>query len=112
MIIFIYIYIYIYTFNRYQHVARPYNSYPGAIKYMYSMHNSSGQLSRECVASFGPTGEAWKCLMAPHAQGFVKTPFFAIQSRFDEFQLGKNARVPCLNNQAYAYVTNPPTNVP
>ena len=72
----------------YEHVAKPYNSYPEAIKYMYSMHNSSAQLSQECEAHYGPVGEAWKCLMAPHAQSFVKTPFFAIQSRFDEFQLG------------------------
>jgi hypothetical protein len=66
------------------------------------MYNSSAQLSRECCDHFGAADE-WRCLLAPHAQGFVSTPFFAVQSRFDEFQLGPGiARVPCLVGQAYA----------
>jgi pimeloyl-ACP methyl ester carboxylesterase len=61
--------------------------YPDSIKYMYQMYNSSGALSAPCQTHFGAT-EAWRCIMAPYAQAFIRTPFFAIQSRFDEWQLG------------------------
>ena len=73
----------------FQHVPKPYSSYPQAIRYMVGMHNTTGQLDPECRAHFGPA-EAWQCAMAPHMQSFVKAPFFAVQSRFDEFQLGKS----------------------
>lgn len=48
--------------------------------------------------------------MAPYAQAFITTPFFAVQSRFDEFQIGPGiAHVPCELGQAYAppYRTDP-----
>ena len=73
----------------YQHVPKPYSSYPQAIRYMAGMFNSTAQLNPECRAQFGAASD-WKCLMAPHMQVFVKAPFFAVQSRFDEFQLGKS----------------------
>ena len=71
----------------FQQVPRPYSSYPQAIHYMVGMHNSTGQLDPECRARFG-LAEEWKCAMAPHMHSFVKAPFFAVQSRFDEWQLG------------------------
>ena len=41
--------------------------------------------------------------MAPYAQAFIATPFFSVQSRFDEFQLGPGiAHVPCEIGQTYA----------
>ncbi len=33
--------------------------------------------------------------MAPHAAQFVGTPWFALQSRFDTWQLGNIAMLPC-----------------
>ena len=48
--------------------------------------------------------------MAPYAQEFVETPFFSVQSRFDEFQIGPGiAHVPCEIGQMYAppYRTDP-----
>ena len=48
--------------------------------------------------------------MAPYAQAFIKTPFFSVQSRFDEFQIGPGiANVPCEIGQTYAqpYRTDP-----
>ena len=75
-------------------------SYTENIKYMYSMFNATGALSQMCQAHYGE--ESWRCIMAPYAQAFVETPFFAIQSRFDEWQLGPGiAAVPCLLGQEF-----------
>ena len=56
-------------------------SYPNEMAYVYHMQNASGSLSNECQSHYGT--EAWKCIMAPHAAAFVRTPWFATQSRFD-----------------------------
>ena len=76
---------------------RPANvSYPLEMQYVYNMQNASGSLSAECQASYG--AEAWKCIMAPHASKFVRTPWFALQSRTDTWQLGNIAMIPCAGN--------------
>ena len=36
--------------------------------------------------------------MAPHAAQFVETPWFALQSRFDTWQLGNIAQLPCASD--------------
>jgi len=51
------------------------------------MQNCSGVLSQECQSAYDEDS-AYKCMMAPHAAAFVKTPWFALQSRFDKFGLG------------------------
>jgi len=39
------------------------------------------------------------CLIS---QAFIKTPFFVIQSRFDEWQMGPGeGGIPCVTNQAF-----------
>eukprot|EP01052_Picozoa_sp_SAG31_P019271 SAG31_NODE_1398_length_8501_cov_5.407046_11_plen_488_part_00 len=78
-------------------------SYPASIKYMFMMFHSSTQLSSKCRAAFAPAGEEYKCLMAPYAVEFISSRFFAVQSRFDEWQLGPGiANVPCLLGQTYS----------
>eukprot|EP00039_Didymoeca_costata_P017236 m.317552 g.317552 ORF g.317552 m.317552 type:complete len:177 (-) comp16509_c1_seq8:339-869(-) len=78
----------------------PFN-YPEGIAYMYHMFNSSGALSQDCLNSYS-SSDQYKCLMAPYAINFIKTPVFAIQSRFDEWQLGGGiANVPCLIGQNF-----------
>lgn len=71
-------------------------TYPLRMQYVYNMQNSSGSLSPECQSAYG--AEAWKCIMAPHAAKFVRTPWFALQSRFDTWQLGNIAMLPCTSN--------------
>jgi hypothetical protein len=92
----------------------PYDSFGGYMKYLYTMHNSSAGLHSAsglaCQSHYNSTSEEWKCSMAPFAQAFVTTPFFSVQSRFDEFQIGPGiAHVPCEMGQAYAppYRTDP-----
>jgi hypothetical protein len=83
--------------------ARPMTSWPAQMQYAYTMYNSSGSLSKQCQSHYAPTGDEWKCFIAPYAQQFIVTPFFAIQSRFDEWQMGPGeGGIPCVTNQAFA----------
>jgi len=82
--------------------------FPGNVEYMFAMFNATGSLNPACQLEHASA--PWRCMMAPYAQAFVHTPFFAIQSRFDQFQLGPGiAGVPCLVGQAFAppYRTDP-----
>ena len=53
-------------------------TYPLQMAYVYAMQNTSGSLSPECQAHYGPD-EAWKCIMAPYAAPFISTPWFALR---------------------------------
>jgi hypothetical protein len=66
--------------------APPAQTYTLQMKYVFQMQNSTGSLSPECQAALAP--DAWKCIMAPHAAPYIRTPWFALQSRFDQWQLG------------------------
>jgi len=68
-------------------------SYPVRMQYVYNMQKTAPSLSTACQAYYG--SDAWKCIMAPHAAAFVATPWFALQSRFDTWQLGNVAQLPC-----------------
>jgi hypothetical protein len=68
-------------------------SYPVRMNYVYNMQKAAPSLSTTCQAYYG--SDAWKCIMAPHAFAFVSTPLFALQSRFDTWQLGNVAQLPC-----------------
>ena len=71
-------------------------TYPLRMQYVYNMQQAGGALSQACQTSYG--AEAWKCIMAPHAAKFIQTPWFALQSRFDTWQLGNIAMLPCTGN--------------
>jgi hypothetical protein len=77
------------------------------MQYVYNMQNASSSLSPECQAHYSATGDSWKCIMAPYAAPFVATPWFALQSRFDKWQLGEELFMPCQQAQPYGppYVT-------
>lgn len=64
-------------------------SYPTWMKYIYSMQNLTfspdGGLTATCQEQFKT--EPWKCFMSPHAQAFVKTPYFMFNSKYDAWQL-------------------------
>lgn len=75
------------------------------------MQNASGSLSPACQAFYGPDN-AWKCIMAPHAAPFVQTPWFALQSRFDHWQLAEILFLPCMQAQPYSPPYNKSTCTP
>lgn len=65
------------------------------------MFNATPPLPAACKAAF-PVDEAWRCWMAPYVAPYVREPIFAVQSRFDEFQLQCLLAVPCCQGQSYA----------
>ena len=85
-------------------------TYTLQMKYVYNMQNASGSLSPQCQDHFGV--DAWKCIMAPYAAQFVTTPWFALQSRFDKWQLGEELFMPCMQHQAYSPPYLPNTCLP
>lgn len=86
-------------------------------RYVYSMFNVSGSLSKDCRAAqnagrgSGPVPEVggnekppageWNCLFAATAAEYVKTPMFFLQSKFDHFQLGEELGLRCMVEQTY-----------
>jgi O-palmitoleoyl-L-serine hydrolase len=85
-------------------------TYTSEMEYVFNMQNSTGSLSPACQAAYG--ADAWKCIMAPYAVPFVATPFFALQSRFDHWQLSEEAFVPCMLAQSYSPPYSPSTCTP
>jgi hypothetical protein len=83
-------------------------TYPRRMEYVYNMQNASGFLSSECQTAYGK--DAWKCIMAPHAAWHVKTPWFALQSRFDQWQLGDELFLPCMRHQSFRPPFRHPSN--
>ncbi len=73
------------------------------MQYVYHMQKAAGFLSPACQAAYG--ADAWKCIMAPHATKFVSTPWFALQSRTDSWQLGNIAMNPCAGNTSRCNAT-------
>jgi hypothetical protein len=74
--------------------SHPYNvTYPLEMAYVYKMQNASGSLTPTCQSTYGI--DSYKCIMAPHAVHFIETPWFALQSRTDTWQLGNIAMIPC-----------------
>jgi len=63
------------------------------MQYVYNMQAAAGALSPLCQATYGI--DSWKCIMAPHAVHFIQTPWFALQSRTDTWQLGNIAMISC-----------------
>eukprot|EP01052_Picozoa_sp_SAG31_P038691 SAG31_NODE_5217_length_2669_cov_3.231518_2_plen_496_part_00 len=73
------------------------------IEYGVAMFNSTPPLSSECKQKY--PGREWRCWMAPYASPFVRERIFAVQSRFDEFQLMCLLGLPCFSTpkrQSYA----------
>ena len=65
------------------------------------MVNSTPSLLPDCKAA-QVTGEEWRCFLAPVAFPFIKQPLFALQSRFEEYQLMANFRLPCEQGQRFS----------
>lgn len=78
-------------------------TYAENIKYGVAMFNSTPPLSSECKKKY--VGQEWRCWMATYAAPFVREQIFAVQSRFDEFQLMCLLGLPCFSapkRQSYA----------
>lgn len=56
----------------------------------YDFHNSSDAMHPDCLAA--NSGSEWQCAMAEVASLYTKTPLFAVQSRYDSFQIFNQER--------------------
>jgi hypothetical protein len=91
-----------------------------SMRYVYGMVNASGALSPACRSAQQqqqgrpgatavpapkgtevPLGGEWNCIMAATAIEYVDAPMFVLQSKFDHFQLGAIADIPCMVKQPY-----------
>ena len=78
---------------------------------VYSMQNVTGSLSAECQAALAP--DSWRCIIPSYAAQYVHTPFFAMQSRFDLWQLGSGEEyIPCMRSQPFTPPYHPSTCTP
>ena len=75
-------------------------TYPLQMQYVFNMQNAASSLSPACLSAYG--ADAWKCIMAPYAAPHVTTPWFALQSRFDHWQLSEELFMPCMQGQSYS----------
>jgi hypothetical protein len=75
-------------------------TYGAELRYVYQMQNTSGALSKECQAA--NAADPAMCIFAPHAVPFIETPWFALQSRFDHWQLSEEVFIPCILDQPYS----------
>jgi hypothetical protein len=60
--------------------------YPSEMKYVSKMQNVSGHVNQRCIAA--NPGNEWKCFMAEYTAPHITTPFFALQSAYDAWQVG------------------------
>jgi hypothetical protein len=66
-------------------------SYTPLFKHVAAMQNVSGSLNRKCTGA--NRGEEWRCFMAQHALPYTQTPFFAVNSVYDQWQAATILRV-------------------
>lgn len=69
------------------------------VQSLVQLHNvtagrRAGGLSAACAADRPPERE-WECFLAPNMQQYIQTPFFMLNSRFDQWQLENIAQLPC-----------------
>jgi len=63
-------------------------NYQGYMKWGYSYFNVTSGLNADCVAAYASKpSESWKCYFAQYTSPFIRTPIFALQSRFDAWQI-------------------------
>lgn len=75
-------------------------TFNGELGAAFALHNASGAISAECQAAHAPDG--WRCFMPAVAAGYVRTPLFFLQSRFDLWQLGQGElNIPCMRTQPF-----------
>lgn len=62
--------------------------FPSRMQWGYSAWDSGPSINQDCLKALGgPDGaDGWKCMFGGVAAGFVKTPIFVINSKYDTWQ--------------------------
>lgn len=74
-------------------------------QHAFNMFNASGTMAPLCLTDH--SDEPWRCWLPPVAQGYVQSPLFFWQSKFDHFQLNSFAGIACTIAQEYYPPWNP-----
>jgi len=82
------------------------NNYTAWMQYIYHMQNltfgADGALAPACREAYPE--QPHYCFMSPHMQQFVKTPFFMLNSKYDEWQLQNELQTAWDTKEAQAAV--------
>ena len=74
--------------------------FPARMRWGYQAWNSSASVNEHCAAA-NPGGNGYRCMFGSIAAGFVKTPMFVLNSKYDTWQekaiIGANASMDKLN---------------
>ncbi|ETO07801.1 hypothetical protein RFI_29589 [Reticulomyxa filosa] len=55
--------------------------------WVFDNQNCTGGVNQNCIAAHIKTGNTWQCMFAQANAPFIEVPVFALQSRFDSWQL-------------------------
>jgi len=72
-------------------------TYAHELRTIFWSFNASGGVNADCVASRAAEDMA-ECYFAEHTAPFIRTPFFALQSLVDSWQVGNELGVPRTDN--------------
>jgi len=62
--------------------------FEGYMRWGYSYFNVTSGLNADCVEAYkNKPAEAWKCYFAQYTSPYIRNPIFALQSRFDAWQI-------------------------
>ena len=73
-------------------------SYPNWMKYIYHMQNLKiPALTSDCLEKFPST--PYFCFMSPHMNTFIETPFYVLNSKYDQWQMDNILQVECIREK-------------
>ncbi|ETO33482.1 hypothetical protein RFI_03620 [Reticulomyxa filosa] len=55
--------------------------------WVFENQNCTGGVDQKCIQAHTKTGDTWQCIFAQGSAPFIEVPVFALQSRFDSWQL-------------------------
>ena len=68
------------------------------MKYIYHMQNLKiPALTSDCLEKFPST--PYFCFMSPHMNTFIKTPFYMLNSKYDQWQMDNILQVECIREK-------------
>lgn len=61
--------------------------YTDEMAYVFQFQNASGGVNANCIKATAPADQ-WQCMMAQYTYPHITTPFFIMNSGYDEWQMG------------------------
>ncbi|KAA0163629.1 hypothetical protein FNF31_02790 [Cafeteria roenbergensis] len=61
-------------------------NYHDGLRWVFQAQNASSGVNQDCIEAHRSTGDTWMCMFAEHTAPHIKTPVFALQSKYDSWQ--------------------------